>query len=150
MAYAATPDAIAAEPTTEVSESTFTDVVATTFDETEFPSSDLIRLNASVDNAIILTVINQKVDAAAEDQKHIPSGWPVESRLVSTEFNPTADPSIGDGRKHEGMDISTKSQIIPIYATADGVVVTANFDSGYGNQVIIDHGNGFTTVCSLQ
>ena len=146
VAYAATPDAIAAEPTTAVSESTFTDVVVTTFDETEFPSSDLIRLNASVDNAIILTVINQKVDAAAEDQKHIPSGWPVESRLVSTEFNPTGNPSIGDGRKHEGMDISTKSQIIPIYATADGVVVTANFDSGYGNQVIIDHGNGFTTL----
>ena len=146
VAYAATPDAIAAEPTTAVSESTFTDVVVTTFDETEFPSSDLIRLHASIDEAIILTVIHQKVDAAAADQKFIPSGWPVESRIVSTEFNPTADPSISDGRKHEGMDISTKSQIIPIYATADGVVVTANFDSGYGNQVIIDHGNGFTTL----
>ena len=91
-------------------------------------------------------MIHQKEDAAAAEQKFIPSGWPVESRIVSTEFNPTADPSISDGRKHEGMDISTKSQIIPIYATADGVVVTANFDSGYGNQVIIDHGNGFTTL----
>ena len=136
VAYAATPDAIAAEPTTAASESTFTDVVVTTFDETEFPSSDLIRLNASIDEAIILTVIHQKVDAAAADQKFIPSGWPVESRIVSTEFNPTADPSISDGRKHEGMDISTKSQIIPIYATAAGTVVTANFRSDYGNQVI--------------
>ena len=146
VAYAATPDAIAAEPTAAVSESTFTDVVMTTFDEAEFPSSDLIRLEASVDEAIILTVIHQKVDAAAADQKHIPSGWPVDSRIVSTEFNPTADPSISDGRKHEGMDISTRSQIIPIYATADGTVVTANFRSDYGYQVIIDHGNGFTTL----
>ena len=148
VAYAATPDAIAAEPTTAVSESTFTDVVATTYDETEFPSSDQIRLEASVDGAIILTVIHQKEDAAAADQKHIPSGWPVESRIVSTEFNPTADPSISDGRKHEGMDISTKSQIIPIYATAAGTVVTANFRSDYGNQVIIDHGNGYETSYS--
>ena len=69
VAYAATPDAIAAEPTTAVSESTFTDVIVTTFDETEFPSSDLIRLNASIDEAIILTVIHQKVDAAAADRR---------------------------------------------------------------------------------
>ena len=146
VAYAATPDAIAAEPTTEISESTFTDVVATTYDETEFPTSDQIRLEASVDGGIILTVIHQKVDAAAADQKFIPSGWPVESRIVSTEFNPTADPSISDGRKHEGMDISTKSQIIPIYATASGTVTTSTFHPEFGNYVVIDHGNGFTTL----
>ncbi len=77
---------------------------------------------------------------------NIPSGWPVESRIVSTEFNPTADRSIGDGRKHEGMDISTRSQIIPISAAAEGMVVTANYHKEYGNQVIIDHLNGFTTL----
>lgn len=151
VAYAAPIDAAAAASETplvsEVTESNFTNVVMTAYDENEFQSDDLLRLNIPVDETgISLAVINKKIDAAQESKNRIPSGWPVESRLISTEFNPTADPSISDGRKHEGMDISTKSQIIPIYATATGTVVTANYDSGYGYQVIIDHGNGFTTL----
>ncbi|WP_458408189.1 M23 family metallopeptidase [Anaerotignum sp.] len=147
VAYAATPDTTVSEQAAIVTESSFTDVIMTTFDAQDAPSSDLIRLKTPVDESMIsLVVINNKMDAALENQNRIPSGWPVESRIVSTEFNPTANPAISDGRKHEGMDISTKSQIIPIYATACGTVVTANYDSGYGNQVIIDHGNGFTTL----
>ncbi|MBO5148942.1 MAG: M23 family metallopeptidase [Anaerotignum sp.] len=151
VAYAATPDTAAAAPektlVSEAADSTFTDIIMTTYDAQDPSSSDLIRLRTAMDEtAISLVVIHNKMDAAMEMQNHIPSGWPVDSRIVSTEFNPTADPSISDGRKHEGMDISTKSQIIPIYATASGTVVTANYDSGYGNQVIIDHGNGFTTL----
>ncbi|MCB0749246.1 MAG: M23 family metallopeptidase [Ignavibacteriae bacterium] len=36
----------------------------------------------------------------------------------------------------------------PIWATAGGVVVTAKggYNGGYGNHVIIDHGNGFQTL----
>ena len=145
VAYAAPAETIA--PGAAATDSTFTDVVMTTYAESDLPTSKMVRLDASVDErGISLVVINNKIDAALEDQNHIPSGWPLESRIVSTEFNPTGDHSISDGRKHKGMDISTRSQIIPIYATADGVVVTANYDSGYGNQVIIDHGNGFTTL----
>ena len=44
------------------------------------------------------------------------------------------------------MDISTQSRIIPIYATASGTVVTAQYHSEFGNYVVIDHGNGFTTL----
>ena len=151
VAYAATPDTAAAAPektlVSEAADSTFTDIIMTTYDAQDPSSSDLIRLRTAMDEtAISLVVIHNKMDAAMEMQNPIPSGWPVDSRIVSTEFNPTADPSISDGRKHEGMDISTKSQIIRIYATASGTVVTANYDSGYGNQVIIDHGNGFTTL----
>ena len=91
-------------------------------------------------------VLSNKINAALEKQNHIPAGWPVESRIVSTEFNPTADPCISDGRKHYGMDISTKSQIIPIYATASGTVTTSTFHPEFGNYVVIDHGNGFTTL----
>ena len=144
VAYAATPETMAAEPAAAVSASTFTDVVTTTFDESDFHSPSTIRLETPVEETIILAVINHKVDAAAENS--IPSGWPLESRIVSTEFNPTGDKSISDGRKHKGMDISTRSQIIPIYATATGTVVNANYHHSYGNQVIIDHGNGFTTL----
>ena len=146
VAYAATPDTTTAVPAA-AAESAFTNVVMTAYNESELEYSNQIRLDASVNEAVIsFAVVNGKIDAAQKKQNHIPSGWPLESRIVSTEFNPTADPSISDGRKHKGMDISTRSQIIPIYATATGTVVTANYHHSYGNQVIIDHGNGFTTL----
>ena len=76
----------------------------------------------------------------------VPTGWPVESGYVSTEFNPTGDSSISDGRRHKGVDIATRSQIIPVYATASGTVVKAEYRDDYGYMVVIDHGNGFTTL----
>ena len=151
VAYAAPSDADAANPEValacETTDSTFTNVVMTVYEESDLQPSEQVRLDASVGEAdIVFAVVNQKIDAALESQNAIPSGWPLESRIVSTEFNPTGARSISDGRKHKGMDISTRSQIIPIYATANGTVVTANYHRSYGYQVIIDHGNGFTTL----
>ncbi len=144
--YAADSKTTAAEPRTAEASNTFTDVVVTSYDNDAFQSNDLVKIDTLVNkNDIISMAIADKVIYLA-NQDNTPSGWPVESRIVSTEFNPTGNKAISDGRKHEGMDISTRSQIIPIHATANGKVVTANFDSGYGYQVIIDHGNGFTTL----
>jgi murein DD-endopeptidase MepM/ murein hydrolase activator NlpD len=47
---------------------------------------------------------------------------------------------------HNGIDIGGKSGN-PIYASDSGIVVYAGWSSvGYGNLIIIDHGNGFTTL----
>lgn len=45
---------------------------------------------------------------------------------------------------HSGMDICAP-QGTPIYASDGGTVIQAGWYYGYGNLVIIDHGNGFTT-----
>ena len=144
IVYAAEPKA--AVVSSEEEKTTFINTVSTTYSEADFPSSDLIRIDTQVNknDTTIMAITDKVVYLANHD--NIPSGWPVESRIVSTEFNPTGSKSISDGRKHEGMDISTRSQIIPIYATAFGEVVTANYHRNYGNQVIIDHGNGYTTL----
>ena len=76
----------------------------------------------------------------------VPMGYPLEEYVISTEFNPDGDPSISDGRVHKGVDLSTRSQILPISATAAGTVVEAAFHNDYGYNVKIDHGNGFTTL----
>lgn len=124
----------------------FTSAVHTSYHKASALSANLDKMAALMEETgISLSAVADEVTYLA-GQNNVPCGWPVESRIVSTEFNPTADPSISDGRKHEGMDISTQSQIIPIYATAGGTVITADFRSDYGYEVIIDHGNGYTTL----
>ena len=65
---------------------------------------------------------------------------PVTGRITSR-FG--ANESIRD-HTHKGIDIGAAGGT-PILATADGVVTRAGWSSGYGNLVVIDHGNGVTT-----
>lgn len=45
---------------------------------------------------------------------------------------------------HTGLDIGVSSGT-PIKAAADGTVAVASFDSSYGNQIVLNHGNGIQT-----
>ena len=65
---------------------------------------------------------------------------------ISSPFGVRVDPVYGDSRMHTGVDFSTKRGV-PIYATGDGVVESAEFlFYGYGNVVTIDHGFGYETM----
>ena len=65
---------------------------------------------------------------------------PVTGR-ISSRFG--ANESIRD-HTHKGLDIAASGGT-PIKAVADGTVIRAGWSSGYGNLVVIDHGNGVTT-----
>src|SRR5579862_3971369 len=73
----------------------------------------------------------------------IPSMWPVNGHLLSR-YGEREDPFSGEGAFHTGVDISA-SMGTPVHATADGVVFSADYNSGYGKLVIIDHGHGMQT-----
>ena len=138
--------ALAPTEGTEAAAPTFTTLVSTSYNKASALSTHLDKMSLLMDEtSISFSAVADTVTYLAA-LSNAPSGWPVDSRTVSTEFNPSADPSISDGRKHYGMDISTQSRIIPIYATASGTVVTAQYHSEFGNYVVIDHGNGFTTL----
>ncbi len=47
-------------------------------------------------------------------------------------------------KMHTGIDFGAPTGT-PIYATGDGVVIAAKRQSGYGNQIEIDHGFGFVS-----
>ena len=64
--------------------------------------------------------------------------WPLEG-VITSPFGPRW------GRMHTGIDIDGVTGE-PVVASADGTVVLAAYYSGYGNAVIIDHGNGFSTL----
>ena len=74
-----------------------------------------------------------------------PTMWPIIGPITSG-FGQREDPVTGNGEGefHTGVDISAPNGL-PIRATADGIVITADKESGYGNEVIIDHGHGIET-----
>lgn len=49
------------------------------------------------------------------------------------------------GRMHKGLDIARPSDRT-IKAADNGVVVSAGYDGGFGNKIVIDHQNGFRTL----
>ena len=74
--------------------------------------------------------------------------WPVpSSKRITSRFGNRIDPFTGEVRYHSGIDIDGYNKDgYPIVAADGGTVVTATPNSGYGNYIIIDHGNGYMTV----
>jgi murein DD-endopeptidase MepM/ murein hydrolase activator NlpD len=80
-------------------------------------------------------------DISADD----PSLWPVIGPIRSS-FGQREDPVTGNGEGefHTGIDISAPIGT-PIRASADGIVKSAAMESGYGREVILDHGHNVET-----
>jgi murein DD-endopeptidase MepM/ murein hydrolase activator NlpD len=72
-----------------------------------------------------------------------PNLWPVEGPITGS-FGERIDPFNGEGAFHSGVDISAAVGQ-PVIAPADGIVVFADFNTGYGREIILDHGHGITT-----
>jgi murein DD-endopeptidase MepM/ murein hydrolase activator NlpD len=49
------------------------------------------------------------------------------------------------GRMHEGIDLAVANGT-PVVASASGTVIVAGWMGGYGNLVVVDHGNGIATA----
>ncbi|WP_051355875.1 phage tail tape measure protein [Acetobacterium malicum] len=64
---------------------------------------------------------------------------------VTSEFGWRTHPIYGDQRFHAGIDLGA-GYGEPVGAAGAGTVVQAGWNGGYGNSVIIDHGNGLETL----
>ena len=74
--------------------------------------------------------------------------WPVPcSTRITSRFGYRSDPFTGESKYHSGIDIDGYGNEGGAIVAADGgTVVTATYSDGYGNYVIIDHGNGYQTL----
>ena len=70
--------------------------------------------------------------------------WPAEGEVTSP-FGWRVHPIFGTQRLHTGIDIGADYGDA-IRAADGGVVIHADWMGGYGNAVIIDHGNGISTL----
>ncbi len=88
----------------------------------------------------------KKLDQLQDGVIAVPSDKPIRASVTFTSgFGVRSDPFKFAAAMHPGIDLSG-SYGTPIYATADGVVLRAGWNSGgYGNLVEIDHGRGITT-----
>jgi murein DD-endopeptidase MepM/ murein hydrolase activator NlpD len=83
-------------------------------------------------------------EAALRERARVPSIWPVEGESTDS-FGVRGNPFGGGGAEfHPGQDIAAPRGT-PVLAPAEGRVVEAGWKNGYGQTVVIDHGNGLTT-----
>jgi murein DD-endopeptidase MepM/ murein hydrolase activator NlpD len=81
----------------------------------------------------------------AINRARIPSIWPIDTGEITDTYGGRRDPFGGGSEFHSGQDIRAPRGT-PIYASANGVLTLAGWKNGYGNTVVVDHGNGLTTL----
>lgn len=119
------------------------DVMIETFKRLDRLSKKIYVQSKSFDTVIELAKNKEKMIAA------IPAIQPVSLKdfaRISDYYGSRNDPFTGKRKMHHGMDF-TGPEGSDIFATGDGVVITAGYSFyGYGNRIIIDHGYGYKTV----
>ncbi len=73
-----------------------------------------------------------------------PSGWPVDSRRITSYRGFRKDPFSGKRQWHDGVDIDG-AMGDPIYAVASGIVTWSGRRSTFGELVEISHAGGYVT-----
>jgi len=102
------------------------------------PSAEEIRANELLKGL-------KDIDLYREAAFRTPFSMPLQSSFrYSSGFGYRKDPFGRGTRRHEGQDFAG-AYGSPIYATADGVVTYAGWESGYGRLVTIRHKYGFET-----
>ena len=85
----------------------------------------------------------ESVSAQKMQFSRIPNEWPCEGVLTS-DFRYRINPVTGKRAFHAGIDIGAP-MYTKIVAPNEGTVVYSGWRGGYGNMVILDHGQGVTT-----
>jgi murein DD-endopeptidase MepM/ murein hydrolase activator NlpD len=106
-----------------------------------------LRMTAMTGAASVGIGMGDMRDTSTKDWLRLaqaPTLWPVQGR-VSGSFGERIDPFSGEGAFHRGVDIAADVGT-RIIAPADGVVRFSEIVNGYGRTVLIDHGNGISTL----
>ena len=89
------------------------------------------------------TIFN-KIKSNEKMFRHIPSIAPVKG-YIGSRYGYRTDPIDGKRRMHSGLDFPVNLNT-DVVATGDGVVTKAQYDSGWGRYIKIDHGYGYETI----
>lgn len=112
------------------------------------PVEDLSRLEAHL-TRLEVTIADLSTVAAERELEAMayPNRMPVAGGHVpvSSNFGTRRDPFTGRPARHSGLDIPARHGT-PILASGGGRVVTAGDRGAYGQTIVIDHGDGLSTL----
>lgn len=104
-------------------------------------SFELVENNLDRQKGMLAT-LDQILEGMSLLEEVSPSGRPVRSGYISSEFGFRRDPFNGRQKMHKGIDYAGPTGT-DIFAVGGGVVSFAgNRNDGYGNVVEVDHGDG--------
>ena len=118
------------------------DLVVNTTQKMDFLDRQLYIQSQSFDEVVNLFKQNDDM------LKCIPAIQPVSNKdlkKTASGYGMRIDPIYKTSKFHEGMDFSASTGT-PIYATGNGTVTKAGWQSGYGRVVVINHGYGYETL----
>jgi murein DD-endopeptidase MepM/ murein hydrolase activator NlpD len=87
--------------------------------------------------------VEKELSERSERLARMPSLLPVPG-LIGGGFGWRRDPFTGARQFHRGVDLSAPVGT-PVLAPADGIVLAAERESGYGNVLTVSHGDGMVT-----
>jgi murein DD-endopeptidase MepM/ murein hydrolase activator NlpD len=91
-----------------------------------------------------LKKVDTKDNQPATDLKGNQPLWPIKSG-ISSGFGWRKDPFNGETKFHYGIDLPAQAGT-PVKASLPGKVLVSDHQEGYGNYVLVDHGQGITTL----
>lgn len=98
----------------------------------------------SLDTIVVLAKDKETLLATMPTIKPVRSDKLSKDLRLLSGFGPRLHPVFKVMRMHNGIDFTAKSGT-PIIATGDGVIDRAEHAGGFGNLVVIRHGNGYET-----
>ncbi|UJF34242.1 M23 family metallopeptidase [Paenibacillus hexagrammi] len=107
----------------------------------EQTSASLTALNTEV-SKLGLSLAEAK--RQQEKLRAIPSIWPTTTKLVTSNYGYRKDPFTAKPSFHAGIDFGAKANE-PVFAAADGKVVSTGTDRFHGNNIIVEHTSGLRT-----
>ncbi|MGH6887765.1 MAG: M23 family metallopeptidase [Rhizomicrobium sp.] len=84
-------------------------------------------------------------DTHGQSAKSMLMKTPVDGARISSGFGMRFHPVLGYTRMHKGIDFAVPTGT-PVMAAGAGVIQTARWENGYGNFVLLNHGNGYATA----
>ena len=106
---------------------------------------EIDRLSREVDvRADELAVLETRFLEQRVKERLLPTTLPVKEAFLGSPFGHRSDPILGQRAMHEGIDFNAETGT-PVVAAADGVVLSAGWQSDFGNLIEVDHGDGLTT-----
>lgn len=84
-------------------------------------------------------------NASGQSARSMLMKTPVDGARISSGFGMRFHPVLGYTRMHKGIDFAVPSGT-PVMAAGSGVVQYAGWEGGYGNFIVLNHGNTYSTA----